>query len=124
MLQWSATAMLVGLAPSLRHDGQELDKSRATGRLPVAAFLEVRGDWAHYKHCLSLTGWKGEGVAREMCFKCQALRRAVATDRLCVVVRTGVVGGTCGAAHRWLSATSRRVAVSCWVPCAGAGFGV
>ena len=81
VLCWSCTALAAGAWPSTRHDGvpwasspfpEDRTRGKEDVRLPRAAVLEIRGDWAHFKQVLGLCGWSGEGCTRRVCWVCLA----------------------------------------------------
>jgi len=72
IFQWCLRCLWMGSWPECRHDGSpwsSTDSSRQNRKGPFgwcAGLLQVRGDWAFYKHMLSLKGWAGE----QICWKC------------------------------------------------------
>ena len=77
---WSMHCLLLGVHPSLRHDGQPLDKQRqALASQPLgckATLLQARGDWPFLKQLFQFPSWN----ATRMCWKCKATQE---TYKLC-----------------------------------------
>ena len=80
IIGWSFGALLTALHPRVdfeghpHKDGSVLAKLAASGRpLRVrAALLRKMGDWAWHKQVLGLTGWRGEGPEKRVCWMCKA----------------------------------------------------
>eukprot|EP00959_Pyramimonas_sp_CCMP1952_P029732 624053-Pyramimonas_sp.AAC.1 len=75
--------MAVGKLPYQRHDGISLANSTFLGdqgRADMAgcsvrvraACLQVRGDWSWMKQAFGMTGWRGEGHKKSVCWMCSA----------------------------------------------------
>ena len=76
---------LSGVYPTRRHDdvlfskskkkGDKLRAKKAAAKMRMksrGAPLRKRGDWSWYKAILNLTGWKGEGPDKNICWYCGA----------------------------------------------------
>ena len=74
VLAWSTQCLRDGVAPNCRHDGtpwSDLDRRRrlpAGTRIPLAALLQVRGDWDWFVQSLRLRHVSSE----RFCFLCDA----------------------------------------------------
>lgn len=64
ILSWSFEHLIQGSSPTRRHDGtaflkSDVQRKKKQGQpLQKAVLVEVRGDWAFYKHQLRLPGWR------------------------------------------------------------------
>jgi hypothetical protein len=85
VMKWVADIMRIGFHPTHRHDGIPFKYSKRAGdasraklgeqKVPLlfkGGFVQFRGDWQFNKQVFNLTGWKGEGVDKRICWKCHA----------------------------------------------------
>ena len=84
VVAWMYRVLKSGIAPTHRHDGVAFSASKLIGdqkrakraeagyRLPKACNLRKKSDWAGFKQCLNLVGWRGEGILRRICYVCCA----------------------------------------------------
>ena len=77
VLLWSMRCLMTGQSPSCRHDksawrktDQLRSKTLPKKLVASAAMLQVRDDWAFYKHMSSSKGWSSNGI----CWGCLANR--------------------------------------------------
>ena len=72
VVAWSFTQLYKGKCPSFRHDGSKWQKSDAYRKkknesLPRSILVEVRGDWAAYKHNFKFPGWNEKAGCCWLC---------------------------------------------------------
>ena len=83
MMKWVLQTFISGVFPSERHDGIPFSASpfvgdsariaRAGTALNArAAAVQIRGDWAWMKQAFNLTGWRREGIDKDVCWICSA----------------------------------------------------
>ena len=79
VLTWQFEHLRLGIFPKTRHDGTPFEQSpyaKDAGRSMnagqqlgfFAALIRCRGDWAWFKQCLGLQGWREGG---RICWKCK-----------------------------------------------------
>jgi hypothetical protein len=90
IMGWCFVILKSGLYPIVREDGVPFSQSGLIGDSLRAAWgaakrrtrvrggcVQKRADWSWYKSQLGLTGWKGEGPNKRVCWRCHASKSGV-----------------------------------------------
>jgi hypothetical protein len=73
VLAWSFQCLYKGRHPRCRHDGSAFQRTDAKRTKKIdkdlvqGALVEIRGDWAAYKECFRLPGWRDKAGCCWMC---------------------------------------------------------